>query len=113
LCLELAGIREEQLSSLSSPLTLHKGLNHEQARQMGLPKDVLVVLGSSDAVNSSLGAGAVSPWQATCMVGTSGALRVISPRPILDKKVEAGATPSMNAIGCGRCHQQRPSGLVG
>ena len=89
LCLELAGIREEQLSSLSSPLTLHKGLNHEHARQMGLPKDVLVVLGSSDAVNSSLGAGAVSPWQATCMVGTSGALRVISPRPILDKKARS------------------------
>jgi gluconokinase len=88
-CLDLAGIREEQLSSLSSPLTLHKGVNPELARQMGIPKDVPIVLGSSDAVNSSLGAGAVSPWQATCMVGTSGALRVISPRPVLDEKARS------------------------
>jgi gluconokinase len=88
-CLDLAGIREEQLSSLSSPLTLHKGLNPELAQQMGIPKDVPIVLGSSDAVNSSLGAGAASPWQATCMVGTSGALRVISPRPILDEKARS------------------------
>ena len=89
LCLELAGMHEEQLSSLSSPVTLKKGIDPELARQMGLPKDIPIVLGSSDAVNSSLGAGAVSPWQATCMVGTSGALRVISPRPILDDKARS------------------------
>jgi gluconokinase len=86
LCLELADIREEHLSSLCSPLTIHRGLKPDPARRMGIPSSVPVVLGSSDAVNSSLGAGAVFPWQATCMVGTSGALRVISTRPILDEK---------------------------
>jgi gluconokinase len=86
LCLELAGIQEEQLSPLCSPLTIHRGLDPSLARQMGIPPDVTLVLGSSDAVNSSLGVGAVFPWQATCMVGTSGALRVISPNPILDKE---------------------------
>ena len=88
-CLEMAGIREDQLSTLCSPLTIHKRLNPEFAREMGVREDVPVVVGSSDAANSNLGAGAVNPWQATCMVGTSGALRVISSRPILDEKARS------------------------
>jgi gluconokinase len=59
------------------------------AAEMGLSVDTPVVVGSSDAVNSSLGAGAVAIPQATLMVGTSGALRVISPRPVLDPKSAA------------------------
>lgn len=84
--LELAGIREDQLSPLCSPFTIRRGLTTDLAREMDIPWNVSVVVGSSDAVNSTLGAGAVMPWQATCMVGTSGALRVMSPRPILDRK---------------------------
>ncbi len=86
LCLELAGIREEQLSTPCSPFTVHRGLNPEFADVIGIQEDVPVVVGSSDAANSNLGAGAVHAWQATCMVGTSGAFRVISPHPILDEK---------------------------
>jgi len=85
----MAGIREDQLSTLCSPLTIHKRLNPEFAREMGIREDVPVVVGSSDAANSNLGAGAVHPWEATCMVGTSGAFRVISPRPILDEKARS------------------------
>lgn len=88
-CLEMAGIREDQLSALCAPLTLHRGLNPESGREMGIRDDVPVVVGSSDACNSNLGAGAVNPWQATFMVGTSGALRVISSRPILDEKARS------------------------
>jgi gluconokinase len=89
LSVEMAGIREEQLSSLCSPLTAHRGLNPESARAIGVREDIPVVVGSSDAANSNLGAGAVNSWQATCMVGTSGALRVISSRPILDEKARS------------------------
>ena len=88
-CLEMAGIRKDQLSSLCSPLTVHRGLDPVLAREMGVRDDVPVVVGSSDAANSNLGAGAVNPWQATCMVGTSGAFRVISTRPILDEKARS------------------------
>lgn len=89
LCLEIAGIREEQFSTPCSPFTTHKGVKREFARAMGIPEHVPVVAGSSDAANSNLGAGAVHPWQATCMVGTSGAFRVFSPRPILDDKARS------------------------
>ncbi len=89
LCLDAAGIRRDQLSEPAAPQTVHSGLDPEMARQMGIRSDVPVVLGSSDAANSNLGAGAVLPWQATCMVGTSGAFRVLCPHPILDPQVRS------------------------
>ncbi|CAB1075316.1 hypothetical protein JY97_04170 [Alkalispirochaeta odontotermitis] len=82
--LDAAGIRGNQLSAPVAPQTSHRGLDPEIARQMVIRRDVPVVLGSSDAANSNLGTGAVQPWQATCMIGTSGAYRVISPKPVLD-----------------------------
>ena len=82
--LELAEIRPDQLSQLTSSWQVVNGLNPKWAAQMGIPKETPLILGSADAVNSSLGAGAVLPGQATCMIGTSGAFRIIAPRPMLD-----------------------------
>jgi gluconokinase len=82
--LELAGIEPAQLSKLAGPTTIIDGIHHELATQMGIPSDIPFILGSSDAVNSNLGAGAVEPYQATCMIGTSGAFRIISGHPLLD-----------------------------
>jgi gluconokinase len=86
LSLDLAEITEDKLAPLTRPLTLVRGLDATMAAALGIPPQTLVVLGSSDAGNSSLGTGAVHPWQATCMVGTSGAFRMIAPRPALDEK---------------------------
>ena len=89
LCLDAAGINRGQLSEPDSPLSVHNGLDADMAGQMGIRSDVPVVLGSSDAANSNIGAGAVLPWQATCMVGTSGAYRVLCPQPILDQQARS------------------------
>ena len=87
--IDLAGIRKDQLSPLAAPVALLGKLQPAIAAQMGIPVNTPVVMGSSDAVNSSIGAGAVDPTQATLMVGTSGALRVVSPRPVLDPKARS------------------------
>jgi gluconokinase len=87
--LELAGIDPEQLSSLHPPTEAHQGLAPSLAARMGIPADTPVVLGSSDATNSNLGAGAVQPHQATLNVGSSGAYRFIAPKPILDPKARS------------------------
>jgi gluconokinase len=87
--LDLAGIRKDQLSPLAAPTALLGKLRPEVASHMGIPENTPVVMGSSDAVNSSIGAGAVAPSQATLMIGTSGALRVVSPRPVLDPKARS------------------------
>ncbi|GAP08451.1 gluconate kinase, FGGY family [Anaerolinea thermolimosa] len=81
--LALAGLREEQFSPLAPPQYLLKLKDTPLVAQAGLLPGTPLVLGCSDAVNSSLGAGAVLPNRATLMVGTSGALRVVARRPIL------------------------------
>ena len=82
--LALAGIDSGRLAGLASPWHLLSGINPKIASQMGIPAGTPLVMGSSDAVNSSLGAGAVDSNCATCMVGTSGAFRIISPEALLD-----------------------------
>jgi gluconokinase len=84
--LELAGIDASKLSSLCDPGAVFTLANRDLADRMGVPPDTPVTLGTADAVNSSLGAGGVLPGHATCMIGTSGALRIISDKPVLDAK---------------------------
>ena len=85
-CLEVAGITRGHLSPLAGPLTTFQGLDANLAAAMGISRQTQIVLGSSDAANSTFGAGAVHPWQATCNIGSSGAFRIVAPRPILDEK---------------------------
>ncbi len=82
--LGLADITSDRLSVLASPLQMYTGLNPELAARLGISPATSITLGSSDAVNSSFGAGAIHPWQATCMIGTSGAFRLSAPQPVLD-----------------------------
>lgn len=82
--LTLAGVRSHQLSRLIDPKEHIAGLDQDVAAKIGLLPGTPVYMGSSDAVNSSLGAGSTSPDQITCMVGTSGAIRILNDRPILD-----------------------------
>nr|HMN61597.1 gluconokinase [Anaerolinea sp.] len=81
--LALAGLTPAQLPALAGPAHALRLRSPQLAAQMGLLDGTPLILGCSDAVNSSLGAGAVLPGQATLMVGTSGALRLVSPQPIL------------------------------
>lgn len=87
--LEIAGISERQLSPVVNPRTVVQGINPQLAQEMGIPDNISLVLGSADAVNSSIGAGALSPEVATLMIGTSGAVRIIANRPILDPKARS------------------------
>ena len=67
--LELAGVRREQLAELVAPT------------------DVVgegVVAGAGDGPLANLGVGAVRPGVAACSIGTSGALRLMVPRPVVD-----------------------------
>ena len=84
--LAIAGIGRDKLSTLCTPMTIIPELIPHVANTIGIPATTPLVLGASDAFASSIGSGAVNSWQATCMVGTSGALRVFSEYPWLDKK---------------------------
>lgn len=87
--LALAGIEATCLSPLCLSTYSRPIIDADLADQMGLDLRTKVVLGSSDAVNSSMGAGALHANQATCMVGSSGAYRIISRQVILDEQARS------------------------
>lgn len=84
--LDYAGIKANQLSVLCNPTESIRGLDATFCQQLGINPDTPLIMGASDAVNSSLGAGSVKPGQATCMIGTSGALRIITNHPRMDAR---------------------------
>ncbi len=82
--LAMAGIRPERLPELVSPFAIVGGLLPEVAEQVGLPPGLPVVAGNSDGALANLGAGAAGEGESVITVGTSGAVRVSTSRPLLD-----------------------------
>jgi gluconokinase len=82
--LEVAGVREGQLSEVVPTTHVLDGLRSDVARATGLPADLPVVIGASDGVLANLGIGAVRSNVAAVSLGTSGAMRVVVPRPTVD-----------------------------
>jgi len=84
--LAFLGITSGQLSTVVPTTHVERCLLPEAAARFGLSAGTPVVLGASDGVLSSLGAGAVRPGQITAMIGTSGAVRMICEGPRVDPK---------------------------
>jgi gluconokinase len=81
--LELAGVRETQLGTLA-PATEILELSDSPAERVGLARGTPVVIGGGDGPLANLGVGAVRPGVAACSIGTSGALRLVVERPVVD-----------------------------
>lgn len=81
--LQLAGILPEQLPELV-PTTHALTLLDDIALDIGLPVGTPVIVGAGDGPLANLGVGAVKPGMAACSLGTSGALRVVVDRPVVD-----------------------------
>jgi gluconokinase len=84
--LQIVGITADRLSEHVATTTVFEGLEPRYAQAMGIPSDVLVIIGAGDGPLSNLGVGSVEPGQATCTIGTSGALRVLSQEPKSDER---------------------------
>lgn len=82
--LALAGIDTAQLPTLLAPQAMAGGLLERVADAVGLPAGLPVVAGGSDGGLANVGAGAVRPGQVVVTVGTSGAVRRVVERPLLD-----------------------------
>ena len=84
--LQTAGVTAGKLPKLVP--TTHKmtGIAAEYAAFMGIPEDVPFVVGASDGVLSNLGVGAIEPGTIAVTIGTSGAVRTVSPVPKTDPK---------------------------
>jgi gluconokinase len=79
----LSGIRPEQLPPIAA--TTHvMPLASIAAARVGLPAGTPVIAGAADGPLGNLGTGAVEPGVAGLSLGTSGALRMAVPEPVID-----------------------------
>ncbi len=76
--LKAIGISREQLSPLSDFNRQLLGLKPGYSRRMGLSPDIPWVIGAGDGACSSIGSGCTSEKKLALMVGTSGAIRVMT-----------------------------------
>ncbi|WP_046213451.1 gluconokinase [Paenibacillus wulumuqiensis] len=84
--LSTAGITRDHLSKLVPTTHVMNGLNETYATEMGLHAAVPFVLGASDGVLSNLGVGAIDLGVVAVTIGTSGAIRTVTDKPVTDPK---------------------------
>ncbi len=80
--LNLAGIKQQQLSKLVPTTYQLSHIHADYVQKMGIAANTSVVIGASDGVLSNLGVGAISPGTAAITIGTSGAVRQAVSCPI-------------------------------
>lgn len=84
--LNVAGVTEDQLSK-PVPTTFHlNGIDDTYANEMNLLRSTPFVVGASDGVLSNLGVNAIEPGVVAVTIGTSGAIRAVTDRPVTDPK---------------------------
>ncbi|WP_439881865.1 gluconokinase [Pontibacter sp. MBLB2868] len=82
--LEIAGISPGKLPEPVAPSYLFNTMKPGFAQELGLAVNVPFVIGASDGCLANLGSDAVLPGDAVVTVGTSGAIRVMSDKPVTD-----------------------------
>ncbi|MGE5673150.1 MAG: gluconokinase [Mycobacterium leprae] len=82
--LALAGVRKEQLPDPVDTLHVLRGIESGYAEAMGLPDTVPLVVGGGDGMLSNLGTGAIAPGVVAATIGTSGAIRQVTDKPVTD-----------------------------
>lgn len=82
--LQMAGIKESQLSELVAPTYARDGATCTYAPELKLPAEFRFVIGANDGCLANLGTNAVRPGDLAVTIGTSGAVRMISGRAQFD-----------------------------
>jgi gluconokinase len=84
--LELAGVTPDELSRPVPTTHQMTGVASEYAAFMGIPEQLPFIVGASDGVLANLGVNAIEPGVIAVTIGTSGAIRTVSPVPKTDPK---------------------------
>lgn len=84
--LAYAGLQEKQLPKVV-PTTYAGKLTKNASESIGLKEGLPIVIGATDGVLVNLGIGAVKSGQLSATIGTSGALRMLTPKPQTDKNM--------------------------
>ena len=84
--LKALGISTDQLSTPVSGLEKYEFQNCRLRTELGLPEEIVVVSGGGDGPLASIGSGASLDGYMNIDLGTSGAARVVTNKPVLDTK---------------------------
>ena len=84
--LRVAGVTKEQLSQPVTTTYKLIGLDETFAREMNILPSTPFVVGASDGVLSNLGVNAIEPGVVAVTIGTSGAIRTVTDKPVTDPK---------------------------
>lgn len=84
--LETAEISKERLSELVPTTRVFTGMNQPIAETMGIAEDTPVVIGANDGCLANLGVNAIDKGVVAITIGTSGAIRTVTDKPVTDEK---------------------------
>ena len=84
--LSVAGINADKLSKPVPITEIIKGLNSDYPATLGIGAQVPFVIGGSDGCLAHLGSNALKPHDVSLTIGTSGAVRMMTPSPAKDSK---------------------------
>lgn len=79
-------LEKEKLSILDKPETVVGGIIPNYIQKLGLNDQTQIILGASDGYLSTIGVGVLNDKSFALNVGTSGAVRVIAPKAIVDSE---------------------------
>ncbi|WP_129044540.1 gluconokinase [Companilactobacillus metriopterae] len=82
--LEMLGLSEDKLPNLVEPTDKISGIDPSYGKVTGITADVPFIYGASDGVLSNLGVNAIDPGVLAVTIGTSGAVRVVVDKPVVD-----------------------------
>ena len=84
--LKTAGISKEKLSRLVPTTEVFSGMKESYAERMGIIADTPVVIGANDGCLANLGVDAIDKGVVAVTIGTSGAIRTVTDKPVTDEK---------------------------
>lgn len=82
--LQLCGITVSQLSEIVATDFIRKDLNLSIAATLQIPADTTFCIGASDGCLANIGSYAIEPGIAALTIGTSGAVRIASVKPLVN-----------------------------
>lgn len=81
-----AGVITDKLPRIVPTTEVFKGLSLEHAAEMGIAAETSFVIGASDGCLANLGVGAIEEGVVALTIGTSGAIRTVTDKPVYDPK---------------------------
>lgn len=82
--LDTTHILRKQLPKVVPTTEIFRGMNKEFAEELGIDAQTPVVIGANDGCLANLGVNALDPGVIALTIGTSGAIRTVTDKPIID-----------------------------